>query len=85
MRGCWLTQNVLGAAGEGPGEAVWGYFVCVPLVKLQQGVGGFLSSLSGDLAAWKLSKMYFREGKCPEESKCESPAAAAVRCDFCCC
>lgn len=45
--GCWLTPNVLGAAGEGPGEAVWGHFVCVLLAKLQQGVGGFLSSFSG--------------------------------------
>lgn len=35
------------------------------------------------LVAWKLSKVHFREGKCPEESKCEG--AAAVRSGFCCC
>lgn len=51
VRGCWLTPNVLGAAGEGPGEAVWGHFVCVLLAKLQQGVRGFLSSFSGGLEA----------------------------------
>lgn len=33
------------------------------------------------LVARKLSKVCFREGKCPEESK----SAAAVRSDFCCC